>query len=197
MKVGGLVLAAGRSRRMGRPKALLAAGEETFLEAAVGSLTRGGCDPVAAVVPDRSDLIQAALETGAVAALNPDPGSEQIESLRIGLTALPDDATAALVLPVDHPLIQRATVEALIAAHAGRPDAVVRPRLNGRPGHPTLFPRATWPLLYDARLDRGARDVLDSGGVEVLDVDVDDPGVLADIDTPEEYQAWLDGRRTG
>lgn len=182
--VAGLVLAAGRSRRMGEPKPLLELDGRTFLRATIEALRGGGCDPVAAVVAS-PDAEAAAREAGARVAEGR-PGGEQIDSLRSGLDALSRDVDAAVVLPVDHPQVRAATVEALLTAWRSDPEAVVRPVHDGKPGHPTVFPRRVWDALRDPSLERGARSVVEAA--RVIDVPVDDPGILVDIDTPEAYE---------
>ncbi len=136
---------------------------------------------------------QAAEEVGAHAALNADRTSEQIDSLRIGLATLPPGLSAAVVLPVDHPLVASATVAALIETHRSRAGAVARPVHDGRPGHPTLFPRGVWPALLDRSLARGARSLVEAPDTQTVDVSVDDPGILADIDTPDDYRRYAGG----
>jgi xanthine dehydrogenase accessory factor len=189
-RVLGIVLAAGRSERMGRPKPLLPHGERSFLRAAVDTLADGGCARVVAVVASREAELEART-AGAVVVWNDAMASEQVASLRLGLGAAEGGVTGALVLPVDHPLVATATVEALLAAHAARPDSVVRPTRGGRPGHPTLFPRSVWPALLDADLPDGARSVVEDPTTETLDVPVEDDGVLADVDTPSAYERYL------
>jgi xanthine dehydrogenase accessory factor len=189
-RVLGIVLAAGRSERMGRPKPLLPYGERSFLRASIETLADGGCATVAAVVASREAELEAR-SAGAVVVWNDATASEQIDSLRLGLDAAEDGVTGALVLPVDHPLVATATVDALLSAHAARPDAVVRPTRAGRPGHPTLFPRSVWPALRDAGLPDGARSVVEDPTTETIDVPVEDDGVLADVDTPSAYERYL------
>ncbi len=176
---------------MGSPKPLLELRDGTFLGAAVASLARGGCDPVVAVVSDPETAAEAR-HAGALVVTG-DPDAEQVDSLRVGLQALPPEATAALVLPVDHPLVEASTVRALLDAAARDPGAVIRPVHGGRPGHPTLFPRLLWATLADPALSRGARSVVESPTTERVDVPVDDPGVVADIDTPEAYDQHVRG----
>ncbi len=180
----GLVLAAGRSSRMGEPKALLELEGRTFLQACVETLAAGGCGSVTAVVASPDAAFAARSAGAAIAQGRPD--GEQIDSLRGGLEELDSQVAAALVLPVDHPRVRPATVAALLAAWDRDPGAIVRPVHDGRPGHPTLFPRTTWPALGDASLPDGARTVVESE--RVVDVAVDDPGVLIDIDTPDDLQ---------
>jgi molybdenum cofactor cytidylyltransferase len=188
--VAGIVLAAGRSRRMGQPKPLLQVGGESFISHAVTTLVHGGCHPVFAVTAaDATEAARQAEGAGARVVLNAAPESEQIDSLRLALAAA-DDADAVLILPVDHPLIRSDTVSALIHAFArtGRP--AVRVRFRGTPGHPALFARSLYPELK-APLSAGAQEVLDRHGDQVLDVEVDDPGVLSDIDTPDDLRRHL------
>jgi molybdenum cofactor cytidylyltransferase len=192
-RVLGIVLAAGRSERMGRTKALLRLGEQSFLRAAVETLSDGGCGDVI-VVAASLEVETEARSAGARVVWNDAPASEQVDSLRLGLDAAADHATAALVLPVDHPLVTPATVAALIAAHIDRPHAIARPVRAGRPGHPTLFPRPLWPALQDPSLPHGARSVVEAPETETVDVPVDDDGVIADIDTPDAYARHVKGR---
>lgn len=181
---------------MGRAKALLTAGGRTFVATAVELLRAGGCGAVLVVVADpragRDPAIEAAARAAAPdAVVDAPPGGEQIDSLRAGLRALDPGTAAALVLPVDHPLVAPETIHAIIAASQDGAGAVVRPTHGGRPGHPTLFPAAVWPRLMDHALPRGARSVLEAEDVDVVDVPVLDEGVLADIDTPEQYERWI------
>jgi molybdenum cofactor cytidylyltransferase len=191
MEVDGVVLAAGRSERMGEVKALLRLGADTFLETAVRTLRAGGCARVVVVVADEA-VAGAAVRTGSAVIRRGGAGGEQIDSLRAGLDAVSPGASAAVVLPVDHPLVRPETVGALVARHREDPTAIVRPVHNGRPGHPTLFPRSTWAALASDPLPRGARTLVESGDAPVVDVPVTDEGVLVDIDTPEDYRRHAD-----
>ena len=106
MDVVGLVLAAGRSSRMGEPKALLNLNGRTFIETAIAALRDGGCDPVLAVVASHP-AARLAAAAGAIA-VSGEPRGEQIDSLRRGLDAV-EGAAAVAVLPVDHPKVRAAT----------------------------------------------------------------------------------------
>jgi len=187
--IAGIVLAGGLSRRMGRPKALLKAGDRTFLECALHTLARGGCDEVVVVLnvadPAIGDLISSA---GARWVFGGGPGTEQIESLRAGLRALSAAVEAAVVLPVDHPLVEPGTVRALIGAYRSNGRAVVRPVHEGWPGHPVLFAAAIFEEFVSGQLSEGARSVVRDHADELEEVGVDDRGVVIDIDTPAEYE---------
>lgn len=187
-----IVPAAGRSRRMGRSKALLDAGGRTFLARLIGSLGDGGCAPVLAVVRDAGgpEALEAR-SAGADVVLNPDPSAGPISSFRSGLGALDRRVDAVAWCPVDHPLVRADTVAALLEEAARRPGCIVLPVHDGRRGHPAVFPRSVFGELTDPALAGGARTVVRRDPSRVRAVPVDDPGVLADIDTPEEYARRL------
>jgi CTP:molybdopterin cytidylyltransferase MocA len=175
---------------MGEPKALLRVEGTTFLERAVRVLADGGCDPVVAVVPPGETgerLVSLAKRAGARAIPNEDPEAEQIDSLRHGLHALGRGVRGAAVLPVDHPRVQSATISALLEAFRETGAPIVRPIHGGRPGHPVLFGRAVWGELDAPDLESGARDVVHRHHAEIHEVPVDDPGIVIDVNTPEEY----------
>lgn len=188
--IAGIVLAAGRSRRMGEPKPFLRLGGFTFLERAVRALRDGGCDPVWVVAADER-VAEAAAALGARVALNPEPDSEQLHSLRIGLRTLPADAEAAAVLPVDIPEADavRAVVDAFRATRA----PVVVPAREGKHGHPVLFARATWPELLGAELPDGARTVVHAHAHDRVEVPV--AALPNDVDTPDDLRRLRE--RTG
>ena len=191
MSVAGIVLAAGRSSRMGEPKALLRVDGETFLERAIDILVEGGCNHVSAVLGPGEGAREAgeiARRKGAAPVENPRPDAEQIDSLRVGLASLPESAEAAIVLPVDHPLAEARTVREIIRGFRASGQPIVRPVYNDRLGHPVLFGRGLWAELSAPDLDEGARDVIHAHAEEILDVAIGDRGVSVDIDTPEDYR---------
>ncbi len=187
--IGGIVLAGGRSERMGRPKALLRAGEGSFLDRAVHTLRAGGCEAVVVVLNRRDpDVAVLSERSDAHAAWTEADDGEQIDSLRVGLRALPPSCEAAVVLPVDHPLVKPETVGALIETYRKQQAPVVRAVHKGRHGHPVLFSAATFDELLQGDLPAGARGVVRGHARDRVDVEVDDAGVLVDVDTPEDYE---------
>lgn len=191
--VAAIVLAAGRSRRMGRAKALLRLpGGETFLERLVRTFRAAGAHPVYVVHSvawqEAAELPQAG---EVVAVLNPAPDRGQLSSLQCGLAAIPSSAPGALFTPVDVPLVAPGTVAALIEArHRSRAD-VVRPERAGRHGHPVLVSRRVIDAIVTASEAETTRTVLGLFADSTLDVAVDDTGAFSDIDTPEDYERML------
>lgn len=189
----GVVPCAGRSTRMGRSKALLDADGASFLVRVVSALREGGCHPVVVVVRDAHGAEAAlARELDAEVVLNPDPSPGPISSLRAALGAVPGTEWM-VVLPVDHPGVEAATVATLLAAAREGTAEIVLPRLGEERGHPALFRASVFPELLDPTLEGGARTVVRRDPGRVREVEVADPGVLQDIDEPEEYREAYGG----
>ena len=184
-----VVAAAGLSSRMGSSKALLHVAGMSFLSRIVQTLQGGGGDPVLVVVRDlQGPEAREARSLGAAAILNPEPSPGPISSLQAGLRALPKQAPGTLFTPVDHPLFRASTVESLVAAFREHLPPRAAPSHGGRPGHPVIFNRTLFPELLQEGLPEGARTVVRRYLDQRLLVPVDDPGILTDIDTPEDYR---------
>jgi molybdenum cofactor cytidylyltransferase len=191
--IRGIVLAAGRSRRMGQPKALLPVAGATFLQQAVATLQRGGCQGVTVVVRASRDIetlriAAAARECGADVVENPVGALEQIHSLRTGLAALAPEVEATVVVPVDFPGIRVGVVAALIDAFRRTGAPLVVPVHRGQRGHPALFARRVFADLMADPLSEGARSVVHAHADSLVEVPVDEAGVLHDVDTPADYR---------
>ena len=188
--VAGLILAAGESRRMGFPKALLRYREETFLDRLAG-LFAARCSPVIVVLGAEAERIRASLHPAATFVVNPDWARGQTTSMQCGLRAVPPETDGVLFTLVDHPAVAPATIDALLA---GPTTALLRvPRYHGRRGHPIWFSRALIPEFLALPETGAARDVVRRHAAETDFLDVDDPGILADIDDPEAYLGLAGG----
>ncbi len=195
-RVAGVVPCAGSSERMGTSKALLDAGGRSFVAAVVGTLVGGGCDPVVVVVgPGQEDEARRAKAAGALVLVNPDPGDGPITSLRLALAVVGAEVEAVAYLPIDHPLVSPETVATLVDTLLAGDAPLVLPRVQGRRGHPALFRRSLFAALSDPNLEEGARSVVHAHLDRAALVEVDDVGVVTDIDTPEAYRAAFRGRR--
>ncbi len=186
--VGAIVLAAGRSTRMGTANKLLAEIDGVAVVArTLDAVAAAGLPPPVVVTGHMAEAVRAALDgRAAEVAVAPDYAEGLSRSLAAGLAAAPTAWQAALIVLGDMPGVRPATYAALAAA-ADSPDVVVVPVAGGRRGNPVAWGRAHWPRLLALTGDRGARALLDT--VEVTEVAVDDPGIFADIDTPEALAA--------
>jgi CTP:molybdopterin cytidylyltransferase MocA len=195
-----LVLAAGKSSRMGRTKALLSLGSsgETFLHRIIRVLREGGADAVVVVIGGDAAAVRASLPRDDVqisAVENPRYEEGQLSSLLAGLAAVEQrhaDVEAVMMTLVDLPLISAATVRAVRETFLANPGApLVRPRRGGRHGHPVIFNRSIFGELRRADPSTGAKPVVHAHAAEEVDVDVDDEGAFIDIDTPDDYQRLI------
>jgi len=191
-----IVLAAGKSSRMGRTKALLPVDNsgETFLHRIIRVLRDGGVEVVVVVIGGDAAAVRASLprdDAFLTVVENPHFEDGQLSSLHVGLAAVEqrhDDIEAAMVTLVDLPLISASTVRTVLETFDAHPQApLVRPRRAGRYGHPVIFNRSIFGELRRADPARGAKPVVHAHSAEEVNVDVDDAGAFADIDTPEDY----------
>ena len=192
--LAGIVLAAGYSRRMGSFKPMLPLGHSTVLQTAVHALLDAGVPDVVVVTGHRADDLRPAIEAlGVRTTHNPDYPGGMYTSVRAGAAALSPRANAFFLLPCDIPLVRPSTVEALAEAResAGAPP-VCYPVLEGRRGHPPLISTRLVPeVLAVSDPPGGLRALLRPHASEAVHLDVDDPGVTMDLDTPGAYQRMV------
>jgi molybdenum cofactor cytidylyltransferase len=194
--ITGIVLAGGKSSRMGRPKALLSIGSsgETFFDRVTRTLLDAGIQDVIVVVGADADAIRAIARprSGVRIVDNPDYAQGQLTSLLAGLQAIDAARTmAVLVTLIDVPLVSAATMRTLIAAQREHCAPVVRPVSNGRHGHPVIFGRELFGELQRADPAHGAKPVVRAHAAEMIEVPIDDEGAFADIDTREDYERFI------
>ena len=195
MSAAGIILAAGESRRMGFPKALLRYREETFLDTLIG-LFAARCQPVIVVLGAHGDRIRERTQRPATFVINPDYQRGQTSSMQCGLRAVPPDAGGRSLHPGGSS--GRRARHARCAARRTRtaervPGPLVRvPRHGGRRGHPIWFSRDLIAEFLALPENGAAREIVRSHAAQTEFLDVDDAGILADIDDAAAY-----GRLTG
>ncbi len=188
----GVILAAGESSRMGRDKALLTLHGQTFLAAAIDSLSMD-TELVIVVAGQNADVLTPIVDAnGAFLVVNPAPACGQFSSLQVGLQAVLDRGRdAAVITPVDRPPVRRETVAQLkeafeCAINQGK--WAVVPEHNGKHGHPIVVAREMITAFLIAPTTANAREVEHAHQSRIAYVTVDDPAVVSNIDTPEDYE---------
>jgi molybdenum cofactor cytidylyltransferase len=185
-----LVLAAGKSERMGRPKALLPTSDGTpFLAAILNTMTASRVDEVRVVVGHAAEQV---IDLGGlvrgVIVHHREFERGMLSSVQAGVRALPHGTTAFLLWPVDLPLVRAETVDLMIGAWEREQPPLVVPVYHGKRGHPVLFGIKLGAELLRAPESEGARAVVHAHDKSLVEVEVDDPGILTDIDTPQAYR---------
>jgi molybdenum cofactor cytidylyltransferase len=193
-----IILAAGDSTRMGRPKALLPDPDgRPFAARLVRTFAAAGIEDVIIVTGSLHAQIADALAADAppvTATLvnNPQPALGQVSSLWIGLDAVSRPGVdGALVTLVDIPLVRTSTVQQVIDGWSRSRAPIVRPAVGDRHGHPVLFDRSVFDALRHAPLTEGARAVVHANADRIVNIEVDDQGCLLDVDTPADYEDLL------
>jgi molybdenum cofactor cytidylyltransferase len=191
-----IVLAAGRSTRMGGPNKLLAEHQgRPLVRHAVERAVAADVGPVIVVTGHQGEAVRAALAGLDVDFVeNPDYADGLSTSLKTGLAAVASDAGAALIVLGDMPLVDPAVIRRLASIHWKNPAAkAVVPTLLGERGNPVLISRVMFPAVEGLSGDVGARKLIEQAGDDVVETPVDDRGVTQDIDTPEALVALRRG----
>jgi molybdenum cofactor cytidylyltransferase len=188
--IAGLILAAGESSRMGRDKALLTYRGRTFVEIIISTLQAAGIERIAVVLGHHAEEIQRMTNfEGVEVVLNPEYRRGQTSSLQAGLRALESPALDAVVLClVDHPAVSATTVRKLIQSFQQSRTPLVMPTHQGQRGHPAVISAAVFPELLRLSPDEGANTVMREHRASTKFLEVDDPGILLDVDAPETYR---------
>ncbi len=191
MSVAGLILAAGESSRMGSPKALLEFRGETFLDRLIGLFSEF-CAPVVVVVGCEAERIRSGVRSPerALFAENKDYRLGQLSSMQCGLRMIPQIAEGVLFTLVDHPNVQPSTIEALLQPAT----AISIPRFHGRRGHPMFFTAGLIRDFLALSPDSQAKEVVNRRPGSIRYVDVDDSGILDDVDDPAAYSRLIETR---
>jgi molybdenum cofactor cytidylyltransferase len=195
--IAAIILAAGESRRMGSPKPLLPFPnhDETFVEHLVRVFEASKANPVVVVLGHRADHVRRSADLGdARVVINERYEEGMLSSIQSGLAAIDrKEVEGALVCPVDHPDVPVEVVDRLISRFEVTRSSIVVPVSRGRRGHPVLFSRDVFSELEQAPPTVGARQVVWDHQNDLLEVKVSDPGILRDVDTPEDYLSFQRG----
>jgi molybdenum cofactor cytidylyltransferase len=184
-----LIMAAGKSRRMGFPKALMKKDGLPVIVKMVSDLRECGWQPVGIAVSDR-DVEKALREfvPDVDHLFNPDPDRGMISTLRIGFEWAGDNAAGLLSWPVDTPMVGRDTLRKIREAADG--ENVIIPVFQGRRGHPVWWGKASWEALISPEADLGANRAFGRLIGLINEIPVPDEGVLIDLDTPQDAKKY-------
>ena len=191
-----VVLSAGESSRMGRPKALLPIGEQNFIERIVAALKQTRAGRIVVVLGHNADEMRRIIEhLGIDIVINPHYKNGQLSSLQSAIRSIDkdDDCDGLLVHLVDHPYIEARLVDLMIQRFYETRKLIVVPRHHGKRGHPVIFSRDLFDELLAAPVDEGAKAVVKAHATETLEIDTEDEGITVDIDTPELYRQHVKG----
>ena len=194
--IAAVILSAGESSRMGRPKALLPIGSQTFIEKIVGALRQAGLENIIVILGYDADAMRQKITHLPVTILvNPDYRKGQLSSLRVAIRHLleNDGCSGLLVHLVDHPYIDAALVNLLIQRFEDSGKLIAVPRFHGKRGHPVIFARSLFGELLNAPEDQGAKAVVNAHRDETLEIETEDEGITLDIDTPDLYRQHVKG----
>ena len=193
MNIAIVILAAGLSKRMGAFKPLLAVGSEPAIMRVISTAASAGIRDKIVVTGYMRDELERVIRAGAPEArliYNNMYKKDMLFSVRAGVAALPEGADGFFLLPADCCAVSKDTFAALIEAFDKNDKAAVtRPVFNGARGHPPLIPARQINRILTVDSDNGLKGILDDQ--PSIDLETNDPGVLMDMDTPEDYQAML------
>jgi len=186
--IAAIILAAGRSTRIGSAKQLIRLGDQPLLGHVIRTVRQAGLDDIVLVLGSAADeIVKDIAPEGVRVRINAAYAEGMATSVRAGVEELGSECKAALIFLADQPMILSSTVTNLIAKYQElRPTAVI-PTYRGQRGNPVLLDRSLFSKAIALQGDEGFRGIL-QGLPNVLCVEVDDPGVLIDIDTAEDLE---------
>ncbi len=194
--IGAVILSAGESSRMGRPKALLPIDGQTFIERIVGALKHTKVGKVIVILGHNADEMRRRIEHLPVEILlNPDYKLGQLSSLQVAVRRLETaDGLRRHACPSRRSSLHRPQASGdYDRALLRKRQTLVVPRHGGKRGHPVIFSRKLFEELLAAPMDQGAKAVVNAHRDDTLEIDTDDKGITVDIDTPELYKQHVKG----
>jgi CTP:molybdopterin cytidylyltransferase MocA len=195
--IAALILAAGESRRMQQPKALLKIGAESFVESIARKCVECGIQAILLILGGHAEEIAEHVRDKykMQPIINDQYREGQITSLKKGIRNLPSGCTHALIWPVDQPLVNTGTVQALIEDATKKAKHLTIPVYNSRRGHPVIYDDVAMNALLSLGRDQTAKELQPLYRDSTSLVEVKDEGVVVDIDTPEDYKRYINSVR--
>jgi molybdenum cofactor cytidylyltransferase len=187
--VAAVILAAGGSTRMAQPKQLMLLGEQPMVRRVTEAVCDAGLSQVVVVVGAHAEKVrQALIGLPADVVVNEAWAEGMSTSLRVGLQALRPEIQAAFVVLADQPALTPGLLRQLADHYRTTAAPIVAPFFQGQRGNPVLFTRSLFPELLALEGDQGARALLVQHSEQVECVELDDPAVILDVDTDQDYE---------
>ena len=192
-----VILAAGNSKRMGYPKALLPLGEDIFLTRILRVLREVGFVRPRLILGRDAEIIIARIgDYQADVIVNPNPDNGQLSSIQLGVSSLSEKIEAAMLWPVDQPAISVDLLRSLTELFVANDCRIAVPFRDGRRGHPAIFHRTMLHEFMKAPMEKGAKGIISRYESETCFLPTDESAAFFDIDTPSDYQT-LTGQSLG
>jgi len=183
-----IILAAGESRRMGKPKLLLPFGEKTIIETIVNNAVQSKVDEVLVVLGSDAEKIAEKIKNSPVKiSVNSNFRQGMLSSVQWGFKSLPEHTRAVLVMLGDQPLIPGSVINIIIHAYRQTGKGIILPVYNKKRGHPILIDIKYGDEVKGLDPDSNLRAFVHNHAEDILEVEVDTPAILRDIDTVEDY----------
>ncbi len=194
--IWGMILAAGESKRMGKPKLLLPFGEKTIIETVIDSVIQSKLDDVLVVLGAHREKIEKKIKDFSIKiVVNPNFKNDMLSSVQCGFRALPEDVEASLVILGDQPEISSALINKIVEVYKRSKKGIVLPVYRKNRGHPVLIDMKYQGEIEDLNPDLGLRNLVYKHAEDILEVEVITPSILQDIDTIEDYNRELKSKR--
>jgi molybdenum cofactor cytidylyltransferase len=190
--ISAVILAAGESKRMGQPKMLLPWENGTVLTHVITVFREAGVEDIVVITGGAREQVEGLVsELGVRTVFNEAfQTGGMLSSIQCGIRALTRQTQAVLIGLGDQPQVQAGSVRRVCEAFLETKSNLVVPSYRMRRGHPWLAARPLWDALLKMKPPASPRDFLNAHAADIRYVDVDDPNILADLDTPEEYRRW-------
>jgi len=188
--ISAIILAAGQSKRMGRPKMLLPWGKSTVIEHVISTFLNAGIEDIVVVTGGARGQVEDAISQYPVRTIhnNDYAAGEMLSSIQCALRAMPEQAQAALIGLGDQPQIQERSVRSICEEYRDSQSRLIVPSFQMRRGHPWLVARPLWNEILALKPPESPRNFLNRHANEIHYVSLDTQSILADLDTPEDYQ---------
>jgi len=187
-----IVLAAGESKRMGQPKMLLPWRSETVLSHVIAVFRNAGVDDICVITGGAREQVEILVATLGVRSVHNEEytNGEMLSSIQCGIRSLPLQTQGMLIGLGDQPQVQEGSVQKVCESYRESKSNIVVPSYQMRRGHPWLVARPLWDGLLKIKSPRSPRDFLNDHADQIQYVNLDDPCILADLDTPDDYKKW-------